>query len=174
MSRAISQLEPQPWWDEIERLYCQGMGASDIAAKLDKPVPLICQIMGRPDFKNRLMVRQKKIDLVFVERLLDLWDLSETMVKVADRTAKQYLKKLAEKAPEKEIKDLRRDALAAAKDILDRIGLRAPEKVDIRQHSIIEDATPLETFERRLEVIREYKELGVPIPEGLSKVDLDG
>lgn len=164
----------QPWWEEVCRLYGQGCGASEIGEKLNKPTYLICQIMERPEFKHSMAVQQRDLKLLFMERLVNLWDLSETMVEVAKRTAEAYLEKLSEATPEKELKDLRKDALTVMSDILNRIGLKAPDKVDIRSHTITEDVTPLATYERRLELIRSYKEQGMNIPDGLAKVDLDG
>lgn len=164
----------QPWWEEVCRLYSQGCGASEIGEKLNKPTYLICQIMERPEFKDSMLVRQKNLELLFMERLVNLWDLSETMVEVARKTAEAYLEKLSQDTPENQLSSLRKDALTVMKDVLDRIGLKAPEKVDIRSHTITEDVTPLATYERRLELIRSYKEQGMNIPDGLAKVDLDG
>ncbi len=67
---------------------------------------------------------------------------------------------------------MRRDVITLMKDVLDRIGLRAPEKHELKVRS--EDTTPLITYEKRLELIREYKALGEPVPKGLGEVDLDG
>jgi hypothetical protein len=66
--------------------------------------------------------------------------------------------------------------LKVMSDVLDRVGLRAPERVEqkITSRSEVADVTPISVYEKRLELVREYREAGVPIPDGLCKVDLDG
>ena len=170
------QVTWQPWIENAVRLHCEGKGASEIGKLLDKPVPLICQVMEMPEFKAALLEYKANFDQVFVERLVELWDLSPLMVEVARKTAEQYLLKLSEDTPEIFLKDLRKDALTAMKDVLDRIGLKAPDKQEVKVTSRTEtvDSTPLEVYEKRLQLIREHREMGVPIPDGLAKVELDG
>ena len=176
MGLPAKNLVYQPWFEEVARLQCEGFGASEIGRRLSKDTLLICDVMDHPDYKASLSMRQHKIDLLFVERLLNLWDLSDTMIKVARETAEAYLAKLSEDTPEKEIRSLRKDALDTVKDILDRIGLRAPDKSEVKVTETKQtvDATPLDVYEKRLQLVREYKEAGVEMPEGLCKVELDG
>jgi hypothetical protein len=62
------------------------------------------------------------------------------------------------------------------KDLLDRIGLKAPDKseVKITESKTIEDITTLETYEKRLELVKAYQDRGQEVPAGLCEVDLDG
>lgn len=166
----------QPWCDDVIRLYLEGFGASEISRRLNKSPLDVIAVMDLPRFKEDLAVQQAEIKLLFMQRLVNLWGLSETMVTVARTTAETYLQRLADGAPEKEIRELRKDALQVMKDVLDRIGLKAPDKSELQvfERREVVDSTPLATYEKRLELIRGYKEQGMTIPEGLSRVDLDG
>ena len=176
MASSVPQMMWQPWGEEVCRLNCEGYGAGAIADKLGKNVLDVIAMMELPEYKARLADKQTRIDNLFMERLVNLWDLTEQMVEVAKVTAQSYLDKLAEGTPEKELRSLRSDALKVMSDVLDRVGLRAPERVEqkITSRSETVDATPLATYEKRLELVREYKEAGLPLPDGLCKVDLDG
>ena len=165
-----------PWVEHAVRLHAEGKGAGEIAQILGKETIDIITVMDMPEFKEALEDKRKALDLLFFERIVQLWDLSDTMVTVAKEIAQSFLDKLAGETPEKELRALRRDAIEVMKDVLDRIGLRAPERVEqkITSVSTTEDKTPLEVYEKRLQLVREYKEAGEPIPDGLCKVDLNG
>lgn len=193
----------QPWCENAVRLHAEGKGAGEIARVLGKDTLDIIAVMDMPQFKEALDVKRQALDVLFYERIVNLWDLSETMVTVARETAQAYLDRLANegvyedalqaelqsKKPDKEviknlarlcgdkqISALRSDAIKVMADVLDRIGLRAPERIEqkITSRSETADVTPMAVYEKRLELIREYKSLGEPVPEGLAKVDLDG
>ena len=129
MGVPVVQMTWQPWCRTLPGCTSEGMGAGAIADRLGKNVLDVIHVMGMPEFKERCC-QATTLDTVFIERLVNLWDLSEKMIEVAKTTADEYLRKVAEDAPEKELRSLRKDAIQVMADVLDRIGLKAPERVE--------------------------------------------
>ena len=90
----------QPWCQIAATLHAEGFGAGVIAEKLGKDTLDIIAVMDMPEFKAALEDKRKALDLLFFERIVQLWDLSDTMVTVAKEIAQSFLEKVASGVPE--------------------------------------------------------------------------
>jgi len=163
--------------DEVIRLESQGYGAAEIAPRLNRLCHEVAQVMEHPEYKAQRLANQDRLRFLFEDRLLQLWGLSHEVILAAEETVASYREKL--KNPEmleKEIRALRKDSLDIMKDVLDRVGLRAPDKSELKitESKTVEDVTSLETYEKRLELVKAYQAAGEEVPRGLCEVDLDG
>ena len=163
--------------DECVRLDSQGYGAAEIAPRLNRLSHEVAQLMETPEYKAQRLANQDRLRFLFENRLLQLWGLSNEVILAAQETVASYREKLQEpEMLEKEIRALRKDALDIMKDVLDRIGLKAPDKSELKitENKTVEDVTSLETYERRLALVKQYQEAGQAVPVGLCEVELDG
>lgn len=174
---ALSPRRWMPWMDEVVRLEASGYGASEIAPRLNRTTQEVALLMESPEYAAQRSANQDRLRFLFEERLKQLWGLSEEVILAAVETVAHYRATL-ENPPEdgRGLSSLRRDALFIMKDVLDRIGLKAPDKseVKITESKTVEDVTSIETYERRLELIKRYQDMGQAVPAGLCEVDLDG
>ena len=162
---------------EVVRLDSQGFGAAEIAPRLNRLSHEVAQLMETPEYKAQRLANQDRLRFLFEDRLLQLWGLSNEVILAAQETVASYREKLQEpEMLEKEIRALRKDALDIMKDVLDRIGLKAPDKSELKitENKTVEDVTSLETYEKRLEIVKAYQDAGQEVPRGLCEVDLDG
>jgi hypothetical protein len=166
-----------PWCDEVVRLEASGYGAAEIAPRLNRTTQEVALLMESPEYAAQRSANQDRLRFLFEERLKQLWGLSDEVIKMSLEVVQQFRDILAD--PPEDLRgtaSLRRDALFIMKDVLDRIGLKAPDKseVKITESKTVEDVTSLETYEKRLELVKAYQEAGEAVPPGLSMVDLDG
>jgi hypothetical protein len=166
-----------PWCEEVVRLEASGYGAAEIAPRLNRTTQEVALLMESPEYAAQRSANQDRLRFLFEERLKQLWGLSDEVIKMSLEVVQQFRDILAD--PPEDLRgtaSLRRDALFIMKDVLDRIGLKAPDKseVKITESKTVEDVTSLETYEKRLELVKAYQEAGEVPPPGLSMVDLDG
>ena len=173
---ALSPRRWMPWCDEVVRLEAQGYGASEIAPRLNRTAQEVALLMESAEYGAQRSANQDRLRFLFEERLKQLWGLSEEVIAMSLEVVQQFREMLAN--PPEDLRgtaSLRRDALFIMKDVLDRIGLKAPDKseVKITESKTVEDVTSLETYEKRLELVKAYQAQGEVVPAGLSVVEFE-
>jgi hypothetical protein len=177
MTTSLVPLKWMAWHEEVVRLESQGYSAAEIAPRLNRTTDEVVRLMQTGEYQAQRLSNQDRLRFLFETRLMQLWGLSEEVIQAAQETVAQYRSLLSDpEVTHKELKGLRSDALVIMKDVLDRIGLRAPDKSELKvlTRSETEDVTPLETYEKRLELIKGYQAAGEVVPRGLSDVEFDG
>lgn len=157
-----------PWHDEVVRLAVEGRNYGEISKTLGRSAWEVNAVVKSGWFSQRLGQLRAEINFDMIGRMRELWNLTPLAIQVQEQIMESFL--AGRPAPNGETVTVR-EVTSLAKAILDRVGLRAPEKFVIDQ--TVETTHKRElSYEERLDLLKKYQEAGVPIPADLSRVDL--
>ena len=168
-----------PWMEEALRLTWQGKSKPTVARLVQKDESALTVVMGTPEWRGRYGEMRRRMDALWEARMLDLWELSPKAIETMRGIIKEYdeLKKAEPKVVERQgmkgFRAARQDAKEAANKILDMVGLRAPEKVEVTSESHHTETRETKlTYEQRLTLIREQRAANLPVDEDLLDLPL--
>ena len=163
-----------PWMEEALRLTWQGRSKSTVARLVQKDESALTVVMGTPEWRSRYGEMRRRMDALWEARMIDLWELSPKAIATMREIVKEYdeLKKaepdVVDRQAMKGYRAARQDAKEAAGKLLDMVGLRAPEKVEVTSESHHTETRETKlTYEQRLTLIREQRAANLPVDEDL-------
>lgn len=164
-----------PWMEEALRLHFMGKSRAVVARTLGRDESALKQVMATPEWAERSVSWQEKVEALWKARMQELWELSPKAIETAKRVLEDYNKfdKHQERQTKKGYQKARQDAKAMAETLLNMVGLKSPEKVEVTSetHHTETRETKL-TYEQRLHLIKEQRAAGQPVDKDLLDLPL--
>ena len=177
----LAPIQWLPWMDAALRLYHQNKNIPAIARAVGQEQSTVSYVMKTSEWLTRSNDMQCRLNALYEQRMQELWDLSPEAIAVMRRIVQEHDELHGSEAnpvSRQRIKGYaasRKEAKEVAKDLLDRIGLKAPEKVEVTSESHHTETTETKlTYEQRLTLIREQKAAGLPVDEDLLDLPIQG
>lgn len=166
----------QPWHDEVVRLMLQSLSPTEISQRLDMPYDKVITLTETEWFAESLAKSRVGFQRSLMQRMELIWGLTQDIVDAQKMIIECFVAGAA--LPTGEIPKLK-DIQALFKDLLDRGGTRMPEEHVIKSMSmnLFQTETTIThkeelSFEKRLKLVKEYKEQGLSIPPELGVVEV--
>lgn len=164
-----------PWMEEALRLHFMGKPRPVVARLVGKDESALQQVMKTEEWAERSVSWQAKVEALWQARMQDLWNLSPKAIETAKRVLEDYNRfdKHQERQTRKGYQKARQDAKAMAESLLAMVGLKSPEKMEVKSetHHTETRETKL-TYEQRLHLIKEQRAAGLPVDQDLLDLPL--
>lgn len=169
-----------PWMDEALRLYFEKNNMPVIARKVGQEQSVVEAVMQSPEWQGRARSMQARLQALYEARMLELWDLSPEFIAALRNIVKEYDELRAVERDPKErqklvgFRALRKDAKEVSEGWLNRIGLKAPDKVEVKSDTHHTETTEQKlTYEQRIELIKRYEAAGLQPDQDLLDIKLE-
>ena len=170
-----------PWHQEALRLHFSLKNSAQIARALGRDESVVLRVMKSEEWSRRAQDLRARMDSLWEQRMLQLWELSPDAIEALKKVIGEY-EEVYNCEPDpvtrqgmKGFRAARQDAMDAVKQVLDRVGLKAPEKVEVTSESHHTETTETKlTYEQRLELVELHKKNNMTVPEDLCILELEG
>lgn len=167
-----------PWHEIALRLHLEGKNYVAISAVVGYPPPVVKDLLDHPDFLLKARDYRLRDEVEYWQNRERAWKLTPKALKLMDSVITEFsrLQKGDEAAVERQALKgygkAREAAMAAGKELLEQVGLKKPDKLEVDSKSEHTETRVNLSYEQRLNLVKEHKGAGVPVPDEVNIVDL--